>query len=71
MLDAAQAMVSQHLAVMRAAGLVQATRDGRLVRYRLTDAEIGVACEVMRRTVVRRLSAPSPIKQRLTQVIHA
>jgi DNA-binding transcriptional ArsR family regulator len=40
-----QAAVSQHLAVMRAAGLVSATRDGRLVRYRLTDPSIGVARE--------------------------
>lgn len=50
-----QATVSQHLAVMRAVGLVEATRDGRLVRYRLADPEIGDACDVMRRTIVRRL----------------
>jgi DNA-binding transcriptional ArsR family regulator len=56
-LDAAQATVSQHLAVMRAAGLVEATRDGRLVSYRLADPEIGDACDVMRRTIVRRLPA--------------
>jgi DNA-binding transcriptional ArsR family regulator len=71
-LGAGQATVSQHLAVMRAAGLVEATRDGRLVRYRLTDPEIGHACEVMRRTVVRRIAvAPSPIEPRQTQVTHA
>jgi DNA-binding transcriptional ArsR family regulator len=53
-LGVGQATVSQHLAVMRAAGLVEATRDGRLVRYRLADPEIGDACDVMRRTIVRR-----------------
>jgi DNA-binding transcriptional ArsR family regulator len=53
-LGAAQATVSQHLALMRAAGLVEANRDGRLVRYRLADPEIGDACDVMRRTIARR-----------------
>ena len=56
-LGGAQATVSQHLAVMRAAGLVEATRDGRIVRYRLADPEIGDACDVMRRTIVRRMTA--------------
>ena len=71
-LDAGQATVSQHLAVMRGAGLVEASRDGRVVRYRLTDPEIGHACEVMRRTIVRRLPAPtSPIEPDHTQVTHA
>lgn len=51
-----QATVSQHLASMRAVGLVEATRDGRSVRYGLTDPEILVACELMRAVLVRRLS---------------
>ena len=73
-LDIAQATVSQHLAVMRAVGLVTATRDGRLVRYRLTDPEIGVACDVMRRAVARllapslNLTQPRPTQPRPTQV---
>jgi ArsR family transcriptional regulator, virulence genes transcriptional regulator len=52
-----QATVSQHLASMRAVGLVEATRDGRSVRYRLTDPEIVEACELMRAVLVRRLSS--------------
>ena len=51
-----QAATSQHLAQMRAAGLVEASRDGRAVRYRLSDPQIRVACELMRETLVRRLS---------------
>ena len=51
-----QAATSQHLAHLRAAGLVEATRDGRAVRYRLSDPQIRVACELMRETLVRRLS---------------
>jgi DNA-binding transcriptional ArsR family regulator len=56
-LDLPQATVSQNLAAMRAAGLVEATRDGRAVRYRLADPEILAACNLMRNVIVRRLSA--------------
>jgi DNA-binding transcriptional ArsR family regulator len=52
-----QATMSQHLGSMRGAGLVEATRDGRSVRYRLTDPEILEACELMRSILVRRLSS--------------
>jgi ArsR family transcriptional regulator len=52
-----QATVSQHLAALRSAGLVAATRDGRTVRYELTDPEILLACDLMRDVLVRRLSA--------------
>jgi ArsR family transcriptional regulator len=52
-----QATVSQHLAAMRGVGLVTATRDGRTVRYELTDPEILVACDLMRSVLVRHLSA--------------
>jgi ArsR family transcriptional regulator len=56
-LDLPQATVSQNLAAMRSAGLVDATRDGRAVRYRLADPEILEACDLMRSVIVRRLSA--------------
>lgn len=52
-----QATVSQHLAAMRSAGLVVATREGRTVWYELTDPEILHACDLMRAVLVRRLSA--------------
>jgi len=47
---------SQHLAAMRAVGLVEPHRDGRAVRYRLTDDEILAACSLMRAVLLRRLS---------------
>jgi DNA-binding transcriptional ArsR family regulator len=56
-LDLPQAAVSQNLAAMRSAGLVDATRDGRTVTYRLADPEILEACDLMRSVIVRRLSA--------------
>ena len=51
-----QPNVSQHLAVMRAAGIVEAERDGREVRYRLTDPDVIVACGLMRGVLMRRLA---------------
>ena len=55
-LGISQPNVSQHLAVMRAAGIVEAERDGREVRYRLTDEDVVVACGIMRGVLQRRLS---------------
>lgn len=39
-LDLGQAYVSQQLARLRAEGLVAATREGRVMRYRLADARV-------------------------------
>jgi DNA-binding transcriptional ArsR family regulator len=55
-LGASQPNVSQHLAVMRTAGMVEAERDGREVRYRLADAGVIQACQIMRGVLERRLS---------------
>ena len=54
-IGATQPNVSQHLGVLRAAGIVEAERDGREVRYRLTDPDVMVACAVMRGVLQRRL----------------
>lgn len=51
-----QPNVSQHLAVMRAAGIVEAEREGREVRYRLADPDVVVACDLMRGVLRRRLA---------------
>ena len=51
-----QAATSQHLAAMRSAGIVEARRDGRSVRYGLADLGFLTACELMRDALVRRLS---------------
>lgn len=55
-LGISQPNASQHLALMRAAGVVEAEREGREVRYRLSDPEIICACETMRGVLVRRLA---------------
>ncbi|HEX7498425.1 MAG TPA: metalloregulator ArsR/SmtB family transcription factor [Candidatus Limnocylindrales bacterium] len=59
-----QPNVSQHLALMRSAGVVEAERDGREVRYRLADSEIIEACETMRGVLLRRLARASAAASR-------
>ena len=78
-LGLSQPNVSQHLAVLRAAGVIDAERDGREVRYRLSDPDVMVACGVMRAVLERRISrlarlsaaasttATSPILDRLVE----
>jgi ArsR family transcriptional regulator len=55
-LGTSQSAMSQHLAAMRSVGLVDATREGRSVTYRLSDPEILEACGLMREALVRRLA---------------
>jgi ArsR family transcriptional regulator len=70
-LGASQPNVSQHLSVMRAAGIVDAERDGREIRYRLVDPEVLVACAVMRRVLERRVDrlARAADSARLTELL--
>ena len=73
-LELSQPNVSQHLAVLRSAGLVEAERDGREARYRLTDPDVMLACGIMRGVLERRLrrlaamsaAAPSSPKPKAT-----
>lgn len=58
---------SQHLALMRSAGLVEGTRDGTVVHYRLAEPAIVAACDIVHGIVERRLAraglpadAPAP-----------
>jgi ArsR family transcriptional regulator len=51
-----QPNASQHLSVLRTAGLVEADRHGREIRYGLVDTDVIVACEVMRGVLQRRLA---------------
>lgn len=50
-----QPNTSQHLAVMRQSGVVEADRTGREVRYRLADEQVTTACALMRGVLERRL----------------
>jgi len=55
-LGISQPNVSQHLSVMRAAGLVEGEREGREVHYRLSDPDIIVACDIMKGVLQRRIA---------------
>lgn len=54
-IGASQPNASQHLAALRAVGLVEPDRHGREIRYRLTDPDVIVACDLMRAVLQRRL----------------
>ena len=55
-LDIPQSGVSQHLAVMRAAGLIERDREGSGVRYRLADQDYVEACRIMHDAIRRRMA---------------
>lgn len=50
-----QPNASQHLAVLRSSGLVEAQRNGREIRYSLTDPDVIVACGLMRGVLLRHI----------------
>jgi DNA-binding transcriptional ArsR family regulator len=51
------ANASQHLAVLRSAGLVDTRRAGTSVLYSLAELELVEACDVIHRIVGRRLAS--------------
>jgi ArsR family transcriptional regulator len=54
-IGATLANTSQHLAVMRSAGLIEGRRDGTTVRYRIAEPAITAACDIVHGIVERRL----------------
>jgi DNA-binding transcriptional ArsR family regulator len=50
---------SQHLAVLRTAGLVEGRRDGTSIVYRLSEPAIVDACDIIHAIVERRLTRPA------------
>ncbi|MBI4277906.1 MAG: helix-turn-helix transcriptional regulator [Armatimonadetes bacterium] len=55
-LDIRKANVSQHLAVLRAKGIVVARRDGQTIYYRLATPKVVQACELMREVLLEHLT---------------
>jgi DNA-binding transcriptional ArsR family regulator len=51
-----QPAISQHLAALRSAGLVESVRAGRGVRYQLVDPDLVAACGLMRQVLIRRMA---------------
>ena len=65
-LGLSQPNISQHLAVLRGSGLVEAERNGREVRYRLADPDVMVACGAMRAVLERRLRRLAELSNAIT-----
>lgn len=65
--DMPQPAISQHLAALRTAGLVEAVRDGREVRYQLADPEIVAACGLMRQVLIRRINRLGDVAAAFTE----
>lgn len=55
-IGATLANTSQHLAIMRAAGLVEGRRGGTTVHYRIAEPAITAACDIIHSIVDRRLA---------------
>lgn len=55
-LGLSQSNVSRHLAVLREQGVVDTSRDGTTIYYRLSDPKITDACRIMREILEGRLA---------------
>ncbi|MEX2557918.1 MAG: metalloregulator ArsR/SmtB family transcription factor [Actinomycetota bacterium] len=62
-LDLSQSNVSQHLAVLRERGVVQATREGNSVYYSLRDARVGRAIDLLREVMATQLAARGELRR--------
>ena len=59
-IGATLANTSQHLAVMRSAGLVESTREGTTIRYRIAEPAISEACDIVGGIIERRIGRRTP-----------
>lgn len=55
MLDLPQANISQHLTLLKDAGVVQSQRQGKQIWYKITDPEILHACDLLRGVLLGKL----------------
>ena len=54
MLDLPQANISQHLMILRDAGIVSTKRNGKQIVYRLTHPNILKACDLLREVLIEQ-----------------
>ncbi|HEX7018182.1 MAG TPA: metalloregulator ArsR/SmtB family transcription factor [Patescibacteria group bacterium] len=52
MLDLPQANISQHLMILRDAGIVRTTRDGKQIFYQVADIKCLQACDLIREMLI-------------------
>jgi DNA-binding transcriptional ArsR family regulator len=57
----AQAKVSQHLAILRAYGIVATQREGKDVIYRIANPKLTRVCDLMREVLAEQASERSEV----------
>lgn len=63
--ELAQAKVSQHLAVLRAYGVVATRREGKDVIYRIANPKLTRVCDLMREVLAEQASERSEVFEAL------
>jgi len=64
-LEVSRAKVSNHLACLRGCELVRATREGRQVRYELSDDRLAAALRELAQVVLDSPACPTHLEARL------
>ena len=64
-----QTTVSQHLARLRAAGVVQRRQAGTSVFYALADSRIAQACDLVREVLASRLANEGALARRINSTM--
>jgi len=59
--------VSQHLAILRDRGAVEARREATTIYYRLSDPKIGQACQLMEEVLLNHLEKNRELAERLAR----
>lgn len=62
-----KANISQHLAVMRRTGIVEARRDGLNVHYRVSNPKVTTACDLMRDVLLEHHSRTGKALKRVVK----
>lgn len=63
-----KANVSQHLAILKARGLVHCDKRGAFCHYRLTSPKILECCEMIRQLILEQISLTTTYRRQLTKV---
>ena len=65
-LEAPQAIISRHLAILRDRGVVKTRREGTSVYYSLTDLKIGEACATVHEILLNQMVKNREFAEKLT-----
>jgi DNA-binding transcriptional ArsR family regulator len=65
-INAPQAVVSRHLAILRQKGVVETRRDGVSIYYRLADFKILAACDIVQEVLLAQVSRHREMAEKLS-----